>query len=40
MKHKKCGGKFIKTHDSKVKKVYTCNRCDATYIKYRRKKNE
>ena len=40
MKHKNCGGKFIKTkaESTEFKITYKCNRCNTRYIYYKKRK--
>ena len=36
MKHKKCGGKFVKIKRDERKTVYQCNQCSAVRTVYKR----
>lgn len=38
MKHKKCGGKFVRVEKIWFRKVYKCNRCGVSKIVYRKSK--
>lgn len=37
MKHKKCGGKFVKIVNEVGTKIYQCNKCGAIRTLYKRK---
>lgn len=37
MKHKKCGGKFVRIEKDESKTVYQCNRCSAVRTIYKNK---
>lgn len=36
MKHKKCGGKFMKIKQEESETMYQCNRCNAVRTVYKR----